>query len=240
MSELRIDRRFCGPPGIVNGGYVSGRVASVLDGAAEVTLRAPAPPETGLVLERQGGGATLRTSDGALLAEAMAVERVDLALPDPVSFEAATAASTRYTGFRDHPYPACFVCGPSRPLELGPGLDLFAGAVDRPDPIVAAPFVPTNALCDEDGLLRTEFVWAALDCPSWFGHATFLDDVPPILLGRLAVEVLRRPVAHERCVVHGFSLGREGRRIHCGSALASADGEWLAFARATWVELKSP
>lgn len=240
MRALHIDRRFCGPPGIVNGGYLSGRVASVLGGAVEVTLRAPTPPETELTLERQGDRATLRSLDGALLAEAIAVERVELTHPELVSFEAATEASTRYVGFREHPYPSCFVCGPQRPAELGPGLRLFAGAVDRSAPIVAAPFVPTDEHCDAHGLLRAELVWAALDCPSWFGHAAFLQDVPPILLGRLAVQVLRRPATGERCIVHGFSLVQEGRRIHCGSALASADGEWLAHARATWVELKRP
>src|SRR5690606_11335128 len=103
----------------------------------------------------------------------------------------------------------------------------------------AAPFRPAEELCDEHGVLRDVFIWSALDCPSWFGHAAFVDEVPPILLGQLAVEILRRPTVGERCVVQGFSLGQEGRRIFCGSALYGADGEPLARARATWVTLKA-
>src|SRR5262245_2887714 len=130
MAELSIARRFCGPPGVVNGGYVAGCVAAVIDGTAEVTLRAPTPLETALVLQQEASGVSLRTREGALLAEGSSVAKLDLPLPAPASFADAERASPRYVGFHDHPYPSCFVCGPERPAELGPGLGLFPGAVD--------------------------------------------------------------------------------------------------------------
>jgi hypothetical protein len=59
-----VPERFCGPPGMANGGWISGLAASFLTGTGpvEVTLRAPTPLETdvsGWVHLRPGGGAAL-------------------------------------------------------------------------------------------------------------------------------------------------------------------------------------
>jgi len=233
---VRIASRFCGPPGMGNGGYVCGLVAGELAGPVEVTLRLPAPLERELVREEfDEARATLSTPEGELVAEGSVLPSLEVQLPEHASFEAAEAASRGFIGFSRHPYPGCFVCGTHR-SESSPGLALFPGAVG--DARVAAPFRPARDLCDAAGLLRREQVWAALDCPSWFGYAAFHDDVKGVLLGRLAVAVERRPAADERCVVQGFAFGREGRRILCGSALYGAYGDVLAYARATWVELK--
>jgi hypothetical protein len=66
----------------------------------------------------------------------------------------------------------------------------------------------------------------------------FEDEVPPTLLGRLAVDVRRRPQLDESCVVVGWSTGRAGRKVECGSMLLDATGGCLAFAKSTWVTLK--
>jgi hypothetical protein len=239
MERLCIHRRFCGPPGMGNGGYVCGLVARTLGPAAEVTLRAPAPLDTELSLDTEGEGAILRAPDGTLVAEGERIAPFELAQPEPVSFAQAEQASRGYIGFRKHPYPGCFVCGTERG-ELGPGLALFPGPVERPGDVqvVAAPFVPAPDLCGEDGLLDSAFVWAALDCPSWFGYASFVEHPPKTLLGRLSVVLAGRPRLGESCVVLGFFLGQEGRRVLCGSALYGEAGACLAYARATWVMLK--
>jgi hypothetical protein len=251
MNTLVIAPRFCGPPDCGNGGYTAGRLAGLLSGPVEVTLRAPAPLATELVQELRAASdagapdvrterAVLRTHDGTLIAEAAPVA-FQLQLPVPPSFDAARHASEAFIGFQEHPYPGCFVCGHQRSASQGAGLSLFPGAVVQSvyaPPVVAAPFVPAGDLGDDAGLLRPEFVWAALDCPSWFGHAAFAPSKRTILLGRIAVHIERRPALRERCVVMGWGLGQEGRRIQCASALFDADGACLAYARSTWIELK--
>lgn len=236
MSSLHIAPRFCGPPHCGNGGYVAGRLASLLPGTAEVTLRAPAPLATQLTMQSSGEGAQLTTLEGALIAEAKPTS-FELALPEAVTYAEAEQATRGFLGFREHPYPGCFVCGTQR-ASTEPGLALFPGPIEGA-PVVAAPFKPATDLCDAQGSLRDEFIWAALDCPSWFGHASFASEVTTILLGRLAVSIRARPRALEPCVVQGWGLGREGRRIQCASALFAKDGSCLAYARSTWVELKS-
>lgn len=240
MGSLIIAQRFCGPPECGNGGYTAGLLASAFAGPAEVTLRAPAPLDVELMQEAGEARARLLTREGALIAEAVPLE-FELATPPPVSFEGARHATEAFIGFYEHPYPGCFVCGTRRLPQHGAGLGLFPGALARTHPgpeVVASPFVPSREWCDQDDKLRPEFVWAALDCPSWFGHAAFADHNKPILLGRLAVNIVRRPHLNEHCVVLGWSLGQEGRRIQCGSALYGADQECVAFARSTWIELK--
>jgi hypothetical protein len=57
------------------------------------------------------------------------------------------------------------------------------------------------------------------------------------VLGRLATKLLAPVRAGERCVVTGWPLGEDGRKLYSGSALFSADGDLRAVARATWVRI---
>ena len=43
------------------------------------------------------------------------------------------------------------------------------------------------------------------------------------------------PDVGERCVVVGWPLGEEGRKLYAGTALYGEDGRPLARARATWI-----
>lgn len=233
---MEIERRYCGPATSANGGYACGVVAALVDGDAEVTLRAPPPLDRPLTLARTDGGAELRDGD-QLIATAVPTT-LALAPPPPVSFAEAERAAERYPWRQggDHPYPRCFVCGPER--GAGDGLRIFPGAVaDRT--VAAAPFVPDAALGDADGRVRREIVWATLDCPSWFGFHCFHEwREGAILLGRLAARIVDRPRLGERCVAQGWFIERDGRKIHCGSALFSDGGALYAIARATWIVLK--
>jgi len=65
-----IDGRFCGPVDSGHGGYVSAMLATAFDGAVEVTLRAPPPLDTPLVLERIDEGKVALRNGDQLLAEA--------------------------------------------------------------------------------------------------------------------------------------------------------------------------
>ncbi len=55
-----------------------------------------------------------------------------------------------------------------------------------------------------------------------------------ILLGRLTARLDALPRTGDRCV----SLGRDGRKIHCGSAICAEDGALLDVGQATWIVVK--
>jgi hypothetical protein len=228
-----IAHRFCGPPDSANGGYACGLVASLLDGAAEVTLRSPPPLDRALDVER-GDGSVRVLVGGQLVAEARST-KLAIDPPPPPTYAEAVDAAKRYPWVEGHPYPTCFVCGGGR--AAGDGLRIFPGAV-KGRTIAAAPFVPDRSLVDEAGRVRAEIVWAALDCPSWFGMHCFHPFQGSVLLGRLAARVDERPHADDRCICVGWFLEREGRKMHCGSALYTEAGALLAVGKATWIALR--
>ena len=219
VEHLTIEARFNGPDGSANGGYTCGRIAALLDGHAEVTLRSPPPLERPLAVDRVGGG--LRILDGESLVAEAAPAALELELPAPPSWAEAEAASARYPGFDEHAFPRCFVCGPER--EPGDGLRVFAGPLG--DGRFAATWIPSE--------VSPALVWAALDCPG--AIAVGFPDRGETLLGRFAVEVDELPEPGERCVVLAWPLGEEGRKLYAGTALYGEDGRPLARARATWI-----
>ena len=188
-ATVVIDHRFRGPPDSANGGYACAMAAQWLDGPAEVTLRTPPPLGTPLHLQRRDQVIDLLGDDDVLIAEARPAT-VSVDVPEPVSFDAARRAASRYPWRDRHPYPTCFVCGPRR--DAGDGLRIFPGPVDD-EPRYAAPWIPESSLADAQGTVRDEFVWGALDCPSGIVTDLF-GEVGLILLGRLAAD-LRHPVA---------------------------------------------
>ncbi len=234
MSEqLTIDQRFRGPPESGNGGYVCGVVAGLVGGTAEVTLRRPPPLGRPLQVARlDDGGIALRDGDTVIAEGAPATLEVDH--PASVSFTEAEAASRSYLGFRQHIFPTCLVCGPQR--TQGDGLRIFPGPILGRD-IVAAPWTPDASLADEDSTVRPEFVWAALDCPGAWALFDEPNEGRPIVLGRQAARLIAPVRRGERCVVIGWPLGEDGRKLYSGTALFSQDGELRAVARATWIRL---
>lgn len=225
---MRIASRFCGPPGSANGGYCAGLLANTLAGAVEVTLRSPPPLEHPLSVHSAPERVELRDGE-QLVAEARAVA-LDLDVPAAPSFEHAVELSRHYCGHRRHHFPGCFVCGPAR--AAGDGLRIFPGA-ERGGELVAAPFRPDVSLRDDRAALGSEFVWAALDCVGYFAGA--VPDYPIALLGRMTAEVLGSIEFDEPCVVIGWSLGREGRKLQAGTAIFGANGQLRGRARQTWL-----
>jgi hypothetical protein len=227
VEELVIDPRFNGPAGSANGGYTCGLVAQALgEGDAEATLRRPPPLGRPLRVERADG--RLDVLDGnERVAEAVPTE-LTLDVPHAPSFAEAEQAAAAYPGFERHAFPTCFVCGPDR--EPGDGLRIFAGPVR--DGLVASPWIPDESLAVE-GEVAPEFVWAALDCPGAF--AVGFSARGETVLGRFAAHVDSVPAVGEQCVVAGWPLGEEGRKLYAGTALYGEDGRVLGRARATWI-----
>ncbi len=232
MTTLTIPHRYRGPRDSANGGYSCGRIAALLGVEAEVTLRAPPPLERPLSVALEGERLRILDED-RLVAEA---EHHALALDPhpPVSFRDAEAASSRLVETALHPFPSCFVCGPGR--DAGDALLL------RPGPLgtgaVAAPWVPHESLPHEDGRLRPEILWASLDCPGAF--AVNPQNARGIsVLGRFSARVVGSTAAGDRCVVVGWPLGGDGRKLHAGTALYRGE-ELVAYARATWILVDHP
>lgn len=234
-EEVAIERRFRGPPDSANGGYTCGIVAGAFapNGPAEVALRLPPPLDRPLALERRDGGAELRDGD-ALVASGSPLESLDLELPDPISLDVAEAAQRRSPLFDHHPFSECFVCGPDRDEE--DGLRVILGPVESLG-LVASPFVVDSSLPNDDGILRPEVGWAALDCPS--GNAMMLaPGTGTSVLGTLAARLLAPLQTGRTYVAAGWPVGRDGRKFDSGSAIFDEAGEVLAFARARWIELR--
>ncbi len=234
-QTIEIQRRYCGPPDSGNGGYCAGLLANALPasglsgGAVEVTLKLPPPLDRPLEIRHRDGIAHL--CDGDL--EIAVARRADLALDVPSSpgVAAAQDAATRYVGLKHHLFPGCFVCGPGR--GAGDGLRVFAGVLSD-TPVAAAPWLAEQQYCDGQDLVAPEIIWAALDCPGYFG---LLQPGLVALLGRMHGQIIERPRAGEQCVVTGWRLGVEGRKFFAGSALYANDGRVLAKARAIWIQL---
>jgi hypothetical protein len=232
-QNISIESRFCGPPGSGNGGYVCGRIANFINGSAEVTLRRPTPLDTPLTLEWAGNKARLLDGNGNI-AEAHPKEVV-VESPYRPSFDEAEEAMKHYTGFREHLYPDCFVCGTNR--SAGDGLRIFAGAVPGKE-CVAAPWIPHPSLSTPSGIVKPEFLWAALDCPGYF--AVNQDHHRYMLLGRLEATIIRPVEIGEKLIITGWHLGSEGRIHFSGTELITDSGLRCGSAKATWVEVNPP
>jgi hypothetical protein len=249
-GTITIGRRFNGPPDSGNGGYTAGLLAACLlrgrDSAApvQVTLRRPPPLDTELEVRDQGDSGDPGCShnpgskdSGDVLVlchggETMAEARPGQLSADPVEAVSpgeARDAETRYPGLTGHPFPTCFSCGPDR--DAGDALRLFPGRLG--DGRTACTWRPGKSLADEaePTRVRSEFVWAALDCP---GGWTADIEGRPMVLGRITAKIDAPAEVGERHVVMGRLLGQEGRKTFTTTTLYDSDGRVVARAQHVW------
>lgn len=219
----------CGPPGIGNGGWVSGTLAGHLGaGPVEVTLRAPTPLDTPLDLRAADDDATLSLGDRLLVSARRSPGPVTA--PAPVDWDAAVAAEAGFAGHTDHPFPGCFVCGTGR--AVGDGLRIFPGPVPGAGGRVAAVFTPRPAHAGPHGRLPAAAVWASLDCPTAWAH---LAPGEVALLGRLRAEVRGDLHPGRPYLVVAEAAGRDGRKAFGRAGIYECDGRLLAAAEAIWI-----
>ena len=228
---IQIERRYRGPPDSGNGGYTAGMLARALGGSdVEVTLRAPPPLETPLRIVASGEVAELLSGE-ALIATAIR-KVVEMKVLNPPTLSQAKAAEPRYSGYANHAFPGCFVCGPER--QPGDGMRIFPGVTGLDLDVVASSWVPDQGLGDASGRLGIEYVWAALDCPGYFAVR---QQAGVAVLGRIAATIDSLPEIGETVIVTGWGLGSDGRKHRAGTALHDCDGKLLAKAAATWVTI---
>jgi hypothetical protein len=233
MDEYFIAGRFRGPPGTGNGGYVAGRAALLLGSQpAEVTLRRPVPLDRALRVTRPDGRVEILDDEGTLILEAHEAP-LELEVPAAPSVAEAEAATNWFLGSGySHSTGLCFCCGSARPE--GEGLRVFTGKVAGRPGVSAAVWRPDAAYAGADGKVAPEYLWTALDCPGAFAFT--LGEAPMrTLLGRLTARLQGSVAVGEPCIVMGWQIAREGRKLHAGSAIFGADGGLRGLARALWV-----
>lgn len=199
----------------------------------QVDLKVPPPLDRDLRLEP---GDPQRLWDGeALVAEARPTH-MEFDSPPSVGIDAAEAASRNYIGFSGHVFPTCFVCGPQR--EAGDGLRIFAGRPENatPDTPAAAVWTPSEDLGDAEGKVDADYVWAALDCPGYFGA---LANSELAVLARMTAKLEGELQVGKPYVVQGFGKGGEGRKIFAGSAIYDAEGTRVAVSHQLWIRVDS-
>ena len=225
-----INKRFQGPPKSGNGGYVCGCLSKYIDSPAVIVrLMLPPPLDTRLEVRETEKGIVLLDSDSVVIAEARAA-KIELEPPECPTYEEAEAASRRYRGFTSHWFPSCFVCGP----DCKEGLHIFAGPIEGSER-VACPWIPDESVGSARGLVSTEFLWAALDCP---GSFTFPRPTgKAIVLGELQVELFGGVSVGDRCVIVGWHIDSQGRKHHTATALFGESGECRALGLGTFLEV---
>lgn len=235
MTIVTIDKRFCGPKSSGNGGYCAGLFAREIDGPAAVMLKAPPPLDTPIDVRRGDDGGFEAVAGDTLIAK---IEPAEVTVsPPPIPDDAGVARGhddflKAEGGHQLIPY--CFVCGKER--APGDGLRIFSGPC--PDSPVNADFwTPAEDLAGEDGLVRAEFLWAALDCPT--AYALRVGDTFT-LLGRMAAEIFRRPKPGERLIAAAWRERQDGRKHYSSSVLLDETREIIAAANTLWIELNDP
>ena len=237
-DSLTITARHNGPPGSANGGYTCGLLAQQVSAEAiEVTLRKPPPLER--PLEVAGDAEHVQLRDGErLVAEARPAELL-LDVPEAVAAEelerAEAGGHEHWTG--KHPFPACFVCGPDR--APGDGLRIFPLELPGHDGMFGARWRPDESLAAEDGSVRPEYVWAALDCPTSAPVANF-GAGPPMVLARMTARLGCSVRTGEQHSILSWPLARAGRKREAAAALYDSAGRMLCASKALWIELREP
>lgn len=234
MAKIVIAQQFCGPPNSGNGGYVCGLIARDVEGPATSVLRARVPLDINLDLRSEDGMMQLTDPQGGMIGASKPADRSLLPTPpEAPGMKAARAAGERYPGHEQRIHPTCFTCGPER--REGDGLRVFPGQIESaPAGHVACIWAPHMNFSDQQGLVTTEVIWAALDCPGFFAWVV-KEGRHGALLGTMTGEVLRRPRAGHEYIIMAWPLAREGRKETAGVALFAMDGELLARAHQVWI-----
>lgn len=228
-KKLTIDPRYSGPGNYGNGGYVSGMLANISKNPSEVTLRKPIPLSIQMDIEIDGDLVQLTNAES--LIASVKPGNIDFKAPTAPDYQKAVEASKNFIGFKNHPFPTCFVCGTDR--KPHDGLCIFPGHTEDKS-MVAAPWEPSPTLGDSQGNVRNEFIWSALDCPGAFAIA---ENGKQRLLGRMTVLNKKSIQVNEKCVIIGWFKENDGRKNYTGTAIYSESKGLCAVGHSIWIDL---
>ncbi|HXV71818.1 MAG TPA: hypothetical protein VEB69_10495 [Acidimicrobiia bacterium] len=228
MREMTFEKRFQGPFGSVNGGYLAGVLGDAASShVSSVRLRRPVPVGEPVYLFADDGWAAIRQCDQTLAETVDASEAV--ATTEFVPMDEALAT--------DHPrfdlgmFADCFVCG--RGGEAGLGV--------RPRPLADGRFValwqPSSSGLIEGPLVPKRFLHSALDCPG--GFAAIAASGHLAVTGSLTTRIDFLPETDQTLLVVAEATGREGRKLFATTTIFTESGLVAATAEAVWVTLET-
>ncbi|MEU5533760.1 hotdog fold domain-containing protein [Streptomyces sp. NPDC020362] len=233
IETITVPGHLRGYPGVAFGGYVAGVLAGrAAAKTVRVDFRRPTPVEVPVGLtETADGGAVLTGADG-VLAVATPGE-LDLEVPEPPSWDEASAAAEAYRAAPPAGTVDCFGCGLGRTPDTG--LRQHCGVVPGRD-LVAAAWTAGPALADSEGMLPAELVWGALDCPGNAAGRLRGSLREGAVTASITARLFRPVPVSSPLVSYAWVLSEEGRKHRMGVALATAGGDLCALASALWVD----
>ena len=236
-----INDRFRGPPTSGHGGYVSGALADFakpMSGeSAEITLRAPVPFDTPLLVETDSYTPLLqRAIAGNTLIAEVTTKPFTCEVPPPPSWAATRSAAQATAALKPNLnpllpgqrgfHPICFCCGP----EHSDGLQVYVAPVEKQ---VAGLWQTKAAWADHEGLIPDILLWTALDCPGQY--AFFAEGIKTGLLGRMTAQIDKRPAAGETLQVTAWTISITGKKHLAGSAIFDQKQQLVAYAHTLWI-----
>ncbi|WP_327596471.1 hypothetical protein [Streptomyces chartreusis] len=234
-DAIVVPELYVGYPEIAFGGYIAGVLAE-RSGArtVRVDFRGPVPVEVPVrIAETADEGVELGEAERPLAAARPA--ELPLEVPAAPSWDEADTAAERFRAAPPSGVVDCFGCG-LRTADRG----LRVHGTPVPDlGLVASAWTPSHAFADADGLLPTQLVWGALDCPGhWAGR--FLGTLRAgAVTASLTGTVLRPVVAGEPHISYAWLVSESGRKHTMGVALATAEGELCGVSEALWIDPKA-
>ncbi|MFJ4369220.1 hypothetical protein ACIP4S_34555 [Streptomyces chartreusis] len=234
-DAIVVPELYVGYPEVAFGGYIAGVLAE-RSGArtVRVDFRGPVPVEVPVrIAETADESVELGEAERPLAAARPA--ELPLEVPAAPSWDEADAAAERFRAAPPSGVVDCFGCG-LRTADRG----LRVHGTPVPDlGLVASAWTPSHAFADADGLLPTQLVWGALDCPGhWAGR--FLGTLRAgAVTASLTGTVLRPVVAGEPHISYAWLVSESGRKHTMGVALATAEGELCGVSEALWIDPKA-
>ncbi|SEB68732.1 hypothetical protein [Streptomyces sp. PAN_FS17] len=234
-DAIVVPELYVGYPEVAFGGYIAGLLAE-RSGArtVRVDFRGPVPVEVPVrIAETADEGMELGEAERPLAAARPA--ELPIEVPAAPSWDEADAAAERFRAAPPSGVVDCFGCG-LRTADRG----LRVHGTPVPDlGLVASAWTPSHAFADADGLLPTQLVWGALDCPGhWAGR--FLGTLRAgAVTASLTGTVLRPVVAGEPHISYAWLVSESGRKHTMGVALATAEGELCGVSEALWIDPKA-
>ena len=243
---ISIDSRYNGPINCGNGGYISGLLASFIEGDAEIRINAAFPIETPLHLKSLDTGIGVYRDDivsanTVLLGSARPIS-LTLEIPSPPSLARAKRAGERFHFIHLSDPKGCYVCSPIRSQEEG--LHVYCGGLnptqekEKENIIVAGVWRPRENLSNAEGKVDAIYVWSALDCPGAYAIKAAEPESNIQLLGTCSGSIKAALNPEEDYIVSSWQAApQQGRKRFMGVAIHDQNRHLMACAHQIWIDI---